>query len=181
MRAFLIFLAVAFPIVLASPIFWQLVAMEVAVARVGYGRPDGSIQQALIGPKAPWPDWVPHPDGASLEVRAWFGPTSSLAETGYGYLTVSERPSTVVAGYVDKLTAAGWHVEAQKFQTTSGTLPPHVLDKCIIVATRPDGDQRVIRASIELSARRGYDSLHWATFPQPAWARPNQGPCLAPR
>jgi len=44
MKGFVIFLAVAFPVVLVSPSFWSLVRMEWSAERVGYTYHDGVTQ-----------------------------------------------------------------------------------------------------------------------------------------
>ena len=54
MKGFLIFLAVAFPIVLMSPSFWSLVRMEWGAERIGYvyGKgPTRVTQWATLGPR----------------------------------------------------------------------------------------------------------------------------------
>src|SRR4029450_10926047 len=88
MRGFLIFLAFAFPVVLASPFFWSLVRMEVGAERVGYGHktPGGGMvtQWATLGPKAPWPAWAVVPQGARLTVRANFEAAPGYDAVGYG-------------------------------------------------------------------------------------------------
>jgi hypothetical protein len=86
MRGFLVFLAVAFPVVLLSPFFWSLVKMEVGAERVGYGHKtaDGKMvtQWATLGPKAPWPGWAIVPAGAKLTVRANFEAAPGYDATG---------------------------------------------------------------------------------------------------
>src|SRR5262249_5761759 len=87
MRGFLIFLAVAFPVVLASPFFWSLVHMEFGAERVGYvhGKGPGRVTQwATLGPKAAWPRWALVPAGAKLTVRANFEAAPGFGASGYG-------------------------------------------------------------------------------------------------
>lgn len=52
-RGFLIFLAIAFPIVLLSPGFWMLVEMEVGALPMTLIHQDGRRQDSMTGPKSP--------------------------------------------------------------------------------------------------------------------------------
>jgi len=176
-RGLLIFIAIAFPIALASPTFWWLVQSEFSAAPVGYGRQDGSVQQALLGPKAPWPDWVATPDDAKLHVRAWFGPGTTEPETGYGDLSVKGEPRKAMAAYRSKLEAEGWKVEANMMRAALPEIPPRQLESCIIRARRDGADQRVIQASFELAPSPGNGSIHWAAWPMPTWAMQLGEPC----
>lgn len=162
MRGFLLFLSLAFPVALMSPVFWSLVAMEFSAAPVAYVNHDGTAQQALLGPKAPWPDWALVPDNAELRVKAWFGPTPSQPETGYGDLGVGNAPRTSAAHYADKLRSAGWQVETYRFRSVLPSLPPQPLDRCIIRASRQSGDDRKILASLDLQPYPGTGSIHWS-------------------
>ena len=92
MKGFLIFLAVAFPVVLVSPFFWSLVRMEWSAERVGYTYHDGVTQWAMLGPKAPWPQWALVPEGAKLTVRAGYEPAPGHAAIGYGEIDTKVPP-----------------------------------------------------------------------------------------
>jgi hypothetical protein len=176
-RGLLIFIAIAFPIALASPTFWWLVQTEVDAAPVGYGRADGSVQQALLGPKAPWPEWVSRPEGAKLNVKAWFGPGATEPESGFGDLVVGGEPRKVIAAYRSKLEAEGWKVDANMFHAALPEIPPRRLDTCVMRAVRSDADPRIIQASFELAPDPGNGSIHWAMQPMPGWSMPLSEPC----
>jgi hypothetical protein len=177
MRGFLLFLVLAFPIVVASPAFWSLVAMEFSAAPVGYGQQDGTMQPALLGPKAPWPKWAEVPADADLRVRAWFGPGSSAPETGFGDLTVKAEPRATARAYAKRLIGEGWQVETAIFRSVLPELPPKPLVWCIVRAARGNGDPRVISVSFELEPRIGGGRMHWSmgAMPMPIGATP--GPC----
>lgn len=177
MRGLLIFLAIAFPIVLASPTFWWLVESEVGAAPVGYGRVDGSVQQALLGPKAPWPEWVSTPEGAKLTVRAWFGPAPSEIESGFGDLSFGGDTQKVIDAYRAKLRSEGWNVEGSFFSAPLPEIPPRQMEACILRATRNGADTRIIQASFEFKPGPGYGSVHWAMAPMPTWSTPGSEPC----
>lgn len=177
MRSLLLYLAIAVPVVLASPAFWALVQMEFGAAPVGYGRADGSIQPALLGPKAPWPDWALVPTGAELRVRAWFGPGSSEPESGYGNLLLGGDVRGLIAKYRAALEADGWDVDMRLFRATLPELPPRLLESCVVSATRKDANPRVLQASFELAPHPGNGSLNWASRAVPTWHVPTIGPC----
>lgn len=84
MRWFLLLIALAIPVALARRPFWALVAIEFGATPSTYVYEGGRTQQALLGPKAPWPARALVPDGTALTVRAWFGPSPPDPETGYG-------------------------------------------------------------------------------------------------
>src|SRR4030095_12817717 len=102
MRGFLIFLALAFPVVLLSPFFWSLVRMEVGAERVGYGYHDGVTQWAMLGPKASWPGWAVVPEGATLTVRANFEAAPGHSAMGYGELAGETSARVTVQRYEDR-------------------------------------------------------------------------------
>lgn len=177
MRGFLLFLALACPVVLLNPTFWWLVAAKTGAAPTAYGQHDGTVQPALLGPKAPWPEWAIRPEGARLEVQAWFGPGSSQPETGFATIAVGGDPSAGIEAYKRKLEQAGWTVDGQLMRSALPELPPRRLEMCMLRATRADGDPRVLMASIEIAPRPGTGRLHWATRPMAEWKVPNQEPC----
>jgi hypothetical protein len=176
-KGFLIFLAIAFPIVLASPTFWWLVQSEVSAAPVGYGRADGTVQQALLGPKAPWPAWVATPEGAKLTVRAWFGPGAAEPETGYGDISFRGDLRAIIALYRKKLEADGWQVEANMFRSVLPEIPPQRLETCVLRARREGADTRIIQASFEFLPSPDGGSIHWASRPMATWGMPLSEPC----
>ena len=177
MRWLLLLIIVSFPVALASPTFWHLLAMEVSVAPVSYVRHDGTVQQALLGPKAPWADWATRPDGAALTIKAWFGPTPYEPETGYADLTYGGQVPGFVAAYVAKLEAEGWKVETRMLRTLLPWLPGKRLEECVLRASRGDGDSRVLQASFGLIPYPGTGRLHWATRTTPGWRLPDGEAC----
>jgi hypothetical protein len=98
-KGFLIFLAVAFPVVLVSPFFWSLVRMEWGAEPVGYHYKDGVTQWAMLGPKAPWPRWAIVPEGSKLTVRARYQPAPGHPAIGYADLDGKAAPRTTVQSY----------------------------------------------------------------------------------
>jgi hypothetical protein len=177
MRGLLIFLAIAFPIALASPTFWWLVESETGAAPVGYGREDGSIQPALLGPKAPWPEWVSMPDNSKLTVRAWFGPGPTEIESGFGDLSFRGEPRAMIAAYRSKLEAEGWTVKGDMLRAPLPEIPPRQLESCVLRATREGADTRIVMTSFELAPEPGHGSVYWAVAPLSTWSAPTGGPC----
>jgi len=177
MKGFLIFLAFAFPVVLASPTFWTLVAMEWGASPVTYHYHDGTIQHALLGPKSPWPEWAILPDDARLTVRAWYGETPTNPGSGFGDLGIRGKPLDAVAAYAAKLRDAGWRTETSLFQAALPEVPPRRLVTCIVRATREGDDRRVLQVSFELEPGPGSGAFHWATRPMPGWAMPKGETC----
>ena len=177
MRGFLLLLVLAFPVVIASPVFWSLVAMEFSAAPVGYGQQDGTVQPALLGPKAPWPGWAEVPEYTDLRVRAWFGPGSSAPEMGYGDLKVNAEPRAAAGAYAKRLTDEGWQVETATFRSVLPELPPQPLEWCIVRAVRGGGDPRVVSASFELKPRAGGGRMHWSKGGLPMLIGATPGPC----
>jgi hypothetical protein len=173
MRGFLIFLALAFPFVLASPFFWTLVNMEVGAQRVGYGH--GSVTQwATLGPQAPWPRWAVVPEGASLTVRANFEAAPGYSATGYGDISGDTGARIIAQRYERKLRAAGWTVRVGRFDATSPEIPPRPIRMCLVEG-RLGG--RVQQLSVDIEDGNAVGSLRWAEgeMPFPIGATPR--PC----
>lgn len=158
MRGFLIFLACAVPIVLASPFFWSLVRMETSAERVGYTTADGVTQWAWIGPQAPWPDWALVPEGAQLRVQSHYQPAPGHPALGMGDVEVRGNAGEIVDAYARAAEAAGWSVEFYRLDTMSPDLPPHALRLCMVEARR---DGRILTLSLEQQGGVSQGSVHW--------------------
>jgi hypothetical protein len=179
MRGFLIFLAIAFPVVLASPFFWSLVRMEWSVERVGYVHegPRGRVTQwAALGPKAPWPSWAIVPEGTNLTVRSNFEAAPGHNAGGYGDIAGAVSARTITERYQAALSQAGWGVRAVRFDATSPDIPPKPIHWCIVEARR--GEQ-VQRLSVDIDEAKTTGSLWWTegkaplpmgTIDQPCWS-----------
>lgn len=162
MKGFLLFLAIACPIVLASPFFWSLVEMEVGAQRVGYGHKDahgGMITQwATLGPKAAWPGWAVVPQGSKLTVRANFEAAPGYDATGYGDLGGKTAPRETVERYQSALRAAGWTVRMGRFDSMYPEIPPRPLHWCIVQASR---GAQVQQMSVDIDEKATVGRLHW--------------------
>jgi hypothetical protein len=179
MRKWLIFLAIAVPVVLASPFFWSLVRMEYGAERAGYGHKtaDGRMvtQWATLGPKAAWPDWAVVPDGAKLTVRSNFEAAPGLSAMGQGDISGDASAPRVARNFEERLRRAGWTVRVGRFGATSPDIPPRPIHWCVIHA-RKGG--RVQMMSVDIDQSRTSGRLHWSEgklpFPigakdQPCW------------
>ncbi len=159
MKGFLIFLAVAFPVVLASPFFWSLVRMEWGAERVGYHYQDGVIQWASLGPKSPWPAWAVVPEGAKLTVRASYEPAPGHPAIGYGDLDGKTAPQATVSRYREALSRAGWAVRIGRFDATYPEIPPRPLHWCIV---RAEKGTRAMQMSVDIDEPRTVGRMHWS-------------------
>ena len=176
MKGFLIFLAVAFPMVLVSPFFWMLVGMNFGAERVGYGHktPAGMVTQwATLGPKAPWPHWAVVPAGAKLTVRSNFEAAPGFNATGMGDIAATSPARLTTQRYEEVLRGGGWDVRVARFDASSPDIPPQPIHMCIVEG-RKGG--RVQRMSVDIDDRRTEGSLWWtegpAQFPIGATSEP---------
>lgn len=174
MRGFLIFLALACPVVLASPFFWSLVRMEWGAERVGYTYKDGATQWAMLGPKAQWPSWAVVPEGAKLTVRAHFEAAPGHSATGYGELDGKTPPREVVDRYRAALQRAGWTVRIGRFDSLYPEIPPRPLHWCVVQANR--GSQ-VQQMSVDIDEPRTVGRLHWTEGKMPFPIGAKDGDC----
>jgi hypothetical protein len=180
MKGFLIFLAVACPVVLLSPFFWSLVNMNFGAERIGYGHktPHGMVTQwATLGPKAPWPAWALVPDGATLTVRSNFeaaGP--GLNATGVGDFGGPGPAQAATERYQAALAQSGWRIRVARFDSLSPDIPPQPIHWCIVEARK---GAQIQRLSIDIDDRKTTGSLWWtvgpANFPigtsdKPCWS-----------
>ncbi len=167
MRGFLVFLAVAFPVVLASPYFWSLVRMEWGAERVGYIDQAGLTQWAKLGPKSGWPSWAIVPEGVKLTVRGKFDAAPGHNATGYGEISGRIPARAVTERYVAALRSAGWAVQVGRFDTR---LPDEDIHWCIVEGRR---DSRVQRMRIDIDETRTRGQLNWTdgAMPFPSGAR----------
>ena len=173
MKGFLIFLACACPVVLASPFFWSLVRMEWSAERVGYTYHDGVTQYAMLGPKAPWPEWALVPEGARLTVRAGYEPAPGHPAIGYGEIDGKASPREVEQRYEAALRGAGWTVQAGRFDSTYPEIPPRPLHWCIVQARR---GAQVLQMSVDMDEAQTVGRLHWTDgkMRSPTGAKPGR-------
>lgn len=136
MRGLLIFLLCAAGVAMASPVFWWLVAAHVGAAPTTYIEPSGVAREALLGPKAPWADWVVLPEGR-LTVSSWFGAAPGYAEQGLGDVVMSEKASTALPALKEALDAAGWTIATSRLDTAEPSLPPRPMTLCSVSARMP--------------------------------------------
>lgn len=169
MRGLLFALALFAPIVLANPIFWWLVQSTYTAAPVTAIEADGRVQQALIGPKSPWPDWAITPDGATLKVEAWFA-SPPAPMTGFGTLTFEGDAAAAVQAFVVKLEAAGWTVETARIDTVAPALPPKPFQMCQLRATRRHGEPYVMSATVPIGYAASPARQHWWSAPPDQFA-----------
>jgi hypothetical protein len=175
MRGFLIFLAVACPIVLASPTFWSLVNMEFGAERVGYTRANGVTQWAWLGPMSPWPHWAMIPQDGKLTVRAHFEAAPGESAAGFGDVELKDASARGREDFVGALQSDGWTVQVAHFDTLSPDLPPRPMHFCIVEARK---GARGILFSYDRASGSSVASLHWAEGKLPEtmkYAKP--GPC----
>lgn len=173
MRGFLIFLAVAFPVVLVSPFFWSLVRMEFGAERVGYTDKAGVTQWATLGPKASWPGWAIVPEGARLTARANFEAAPGHSAIGYGEIAGKTSARVTTRRYEDALRGAGWTVQVGRFDSTYPEIPPRPLHWCIVEG-RKGG--RVQQMSVDIDEPQTVGRLHWTegAMPFPKGAKPER-------
>jgi len=159
MRGFLIFLALAFPVVLASPSFWSLVRMETSVERVGYVNQSGVTQWASIGPLAPWPDWALVPKNATITVRSHFESAPGMPESGMADISVATSAAAGQIAYAEDLESQGWEVNLSTFDATTPDLPPRRFRQCRVEARK---GTKVLRLALEEAGSSSQGSLYWA-------------------
>lgn len=158
MRGFLVFLACAVVITLASPFFWSIVRMETGAERVGYGHANGVTQWAWLGPEAPWPDWALVPAGARMRVQSHFEAAPGMAAIGLADITAEGPPQRTLDAYAAAARAAGWTVQFFHFDGSTADLPPRFFRMCIAEARQ---GERMLRLSLEADGRMSRGGLHW--------------------
>jgi hypothetical protein len=165
MRTFLILLAIAAPVVLASPHFWSLWRMETSRERVVYVLQNGVSQTAWIGPASPWPSWAAAPGRAKLRVQAHFEPAPGEPTSGYADVETAGPAMAVIADYERRLSEAGWKVETHRLDLTSPDLPPQPLRYCVVRATH---GSRGLMLQIDREGADRPGRLFWSEPPHPA-------------
>jgi hypothetical protein len=158
MRGFLIFVACAGAVMLASPFFWSIVRMETGAERVGYGYADGVTQWAWIGPESPWPEWALQPEGARMRVQSHFEAAPGMAALGLANVDIEAAPQAALDAYAEAARAAGWTVAFFHFDSATPDLPPRPFRMCIAEARQ---GSRMLRLSLERDGRWSRGSLQW--------------------
>ena len=161
MRSWLLLIALATPVVLASPAFWWLLASASGAAPATAIYDDGTTQESLHGPKAPWPDWAVIPDEASLTVTAWFGPHREQPATGFGTLALDGPVGTFTAAYAAKLRAAGWDVTTYRQNVAVPLMPDGWGDRCILQAVTNKAPYRSVQTIVGLAEGTRTGRMHW--------------------
>lgn len=182
MRWFLVWLGLVAGIVVLNPAFGWLVAAKLAVAPVTFPHSDGTVSQALLGPRAPWPTWAIRPEGGPFTVKAWFGPGSTgdaaLPATGFGEVVLAGDPKMVTDAYIARLQAEGFEVESTLWATMLPEIPPRKLVTCRIIARAKNGPARTITASIDRAPVAGLGRVHWIDGPpRTTWPKVEGPPC----
>lgn len=177
MKGFLIFLAVACPVVLMSPSFWSLVNMEWGAERIGYVYGDGPTrvtQWATLGPKAAWPQWAVVPAGAKLTVRANYEAAPGHPAIGYGEIDGRGSAREAVQSYQAALRQGGWSVRVGRFDASTPDIPPRPIHWCIVRAERGGRTQQM---SVDIDEGQTTGSLHWSEGPLPFPTGAKDQPC----
>ncbi|MBY0423490.1 MAG: hypothetical protein K2Q06_14380, partial [Parvularculaceae bacterium] len=86
LRALLILIACAVPVVLMSPSFWPLVNMEFGAQPVGVVHHDGVAQATVLGPRSPWPDWAVTPEVERFRIETYYAPAPGHPALGFATL-----------------------------------------------------------------------------------------------
>jgi hypothetical protein len=179
MKGFLIFLAIAFPVVLASPFFWSLVNMNFGAERIGYVHQTvggGTVTQwATLGPKAPWPSWALVPAGAKLTVRSNFEAAPGHNALGMADIYGKTAPRETVQLFQAGLRRGGWAVRVGRIDARSPDIPPQPIHMCVVEGRRGAQLQRL---SVDIDDAQTTGTLWWtvgpAAFPigakdEPCW------------
>jgi hypothetical protein len=164
-RAFLIWLAMAAAVALASPAFWWLVGDKTSVTVGEAVEADGARRTVMTGPKAPWPDWAWTPADARLNVRYMAGPAPGHTAGGYGELQYDGPAPDMLERVRTGLVAQGWTFREYRFDGQAPTLPPQQLVLCTLRAERTDPARTltyVFTLAPEKMAR-----VHWDDGPAP--------------
>lgn len=178
MRGFLIFLALATPVVLASPVFWWLVESEVGAAQSTIVEADGAVRNTYLGPRSPWPAWVVTPAGAKRTVRSYYSAAPGHAAAGYAELDYRSDARTELAALTQRLVAEGWTVTTARLDTLDPSLPPQPLTLCTLAAERTDNGGRTLRYGFQLTPQSRTGRVHWAEGPPlPGWVVPDGPAC----
>ena len=178
MKGFLIFLALAFPVVLASPFFWSLVRMEWGAERVGYvhegPRGERVTQWASLGPKSGWPAWALVPAGVKLKVSSNFEAAPGFDAGGVGDIAGKVPPRATVERFQTALRGGGWDVRVGRLDATYPEIPPRPLHWCIVHARR---GPRALQMAVDIDEAQTVGRLHWAEGKMRFPMGVNDAPC----
>jgi hypothetical protein len=164
MRAFLISLAIAVTVLVASPVFWSLVRMSWAAEPVTYVEHDGTVQTATLGPQSYWPDWALRPDGAKINVESHFDAAGSRPAIGVAAVQFTGDQQPVVAQYEADLAARGFAVMRYAMETSTPDLPPRRITYCVVEGVH-EAPVRVIRLSFSVNSDAMPAKLFWMDGP----------------
>jgi hypothetical protein len=184
MRGFLLFLACAAPVVLASPSFWWLVQSETGAAPGVIVEADGAERQTFIGPRSPWPDWPLLPEGGTLRPGAYYGPAPGHPAQGFGDVSLSNAVRDEIGPLQRALAREGWSVTAVRYRLAEPGA--HWLTLCTITARRATSDgEATVQYGFQLEPAHRSLSVHWIEGPPmpswpsmetlPAWSEPQAG------
>ena len=135
---------------------------------------DGVARQTSNGPKSPWPDWVPLPQGAKLTVRAWYADAPGHPGIGFGDLKLARTPEADIAALKHRLAAEGWTVTTSLLRTSSPKLPPRLLVMCSVRGVR-EGPDRTVDFAFQLQPQIE-TRVFWTNGPPPPTWGQQPGP-----
>lgn len=161
-------------VALTSPTTYALFNMLWGAEPVAAVLADGTTQTSTIGPKSPWPDWAPYPDGAAVTVRS-----SSLNSTGvasgHAVFKSQERAGDIQRTFARKLAAAGWTTHVYAVMVTPPEIAPDRGRICVVDGAK---DSRHLQVAVdEWTSRPTRGAIFWRTVPSGALAGAVEGPC----
>lgn len=178
MKGFLILLAIACLLVLASPFFWSLVNMEMGAEPVGYVQQDGATQWATIGPKSYWPAWALRPDEARIRVESHFSATPTTPATGMASVVFQSDQRLAAQRFEARLAASRFDVTRYALQTWSADIPSRPFVLCVIEGIQQAEIPRTIRLSFSAGSDAMPARLSWIEGHAAALAGMQPGACF---
>ena len=168
-----VFLLCAGAVMLANPLFWDILNMEFGASHYAVIEADGAQRAVVHGPKGPWPSWAPAPEGASVRPVVSYSAAPGHPAQGFGDAAFSAAPLAAMRAMKASLEAAGWTVAESRLDTVEPSLPPRPLALCLLRAHREGADERSLYYSFQIEPAARSARIHWMEGKPPAtWNNP---------
>lgn len=156
-----VFLLCAGALMLANPLFWDILNMEFGASHYAVIEADGATRTAVHGPKGPWPAWAPAPEGRAVAPVVSYSAAPGHPAQGFGDAPIRAAPLAAARAMKAALEADGWTVIESRFEGAEPTLPPRSMVMCVLRAERGEPAARTLLYVFQIERPLQSARIHW--------------------
>lgn len=169
-----VFLLCAGALLVANPLFWDILNMEFGASTYTVVEADGAARAVVHGPKGPWPAWAPAPEGGAVAPVVSYSAAPGHPAQGFGDAPIKAAPLAAARAMKAALEAEGWAVVENHIEGAEPTIPPRRLVMCVLRAEQGVPPSRTLLYVFQTERPLQSARIHWIEGePLPAWISPS--------